>query len=597
MEFHHVAAADIATEPLEVGDDSKLSLVDVIDRTQGAPFCAGVCEVFPGAPVDFDYDDDAAVCLMLEGEITLTENGSTRRFEPRRRRVHPSEEGPRRVLEHDLLRPLLLRHVSPLEVSLGAEPEHHEHHLFHDEMDAQHKRDMEQLAKFGYNQELKRSLGFFSTFAIAFSFISATNGFYALFYYGLDIGGPAGLIWQWPIIVFGQFMVALVFAEAASHYPLAGGVYQWAKRFMGGTYGWFVAWMFVWALLATVAAVAFGVAPIVCSLMGWEGTNSTLLYIAIAFALAPMVLNILSVKVTAFFNNIGTVTEIIGLVVIAIALYAAVIFGKGDHQSLSVLFDTAPGAGPGALFGYGSAFLAAMLTGAWVMYGFDSAGGLAEETVNPTREVPRAMLFAIGITAVLSAFWLVAMVLAIPDVAATQAEGTGAIAYIFNAHFPTWVTDLFLVAVIVAIFVCCLAIQAATTPAAVRLRPRQDGPGLQVLRLRAPEHAHADDLGALRRRHGRRRAPLRQPGRQRPVPRHRARHGVGDRRHLHRLPDGGLRRPGGQEQGLAQGQGLLQPQGLGLAGQHHRLHLRRVHDRQPRLAAHAGCRLVRQLPR
>ena len=77
------------------------------------------------------------------------------------------------------------------------------------------------------------------------------------------------------------------------------------------------------------------------------------------FTLAPMVLNILSVKVTAFFNNIGTVTEIIGLVVIAIALYGAVIFGKGDHQSLSVLFDTTPGAGRARSSGYGGAFLAA----------------------------------------------------------------------------------------------------------------------------------------------------------------------------------------------------------------------------------------------
>ncbi len=97
------------------------------------------------------------------------------------------------------------------------------------------------------------------------------------------------------------------------------------------------------------------------------------------------------------------------------------------------------------------------------MYGFDTAGGLAEETINPTREVPRAMLFAIGITAVISAFWLVAMVLAIPDVAETQAQGTGAIAFIFDAHFPTWVTDTFLVTVCIAIFVCCLAIQAATS--------------------------------------------------------------------------------------------------------------------------------------
>ncbi len=82
MEFQLVAADAIATAPLDVGPDSKLNLVDVIDRAQGAPFCAGICEVFPGAPVDFDYDDDAAVCYMLEGELTLAEDGETRSFSP-----------------------------------------------------------------------------------------------------------------------------------------------------------------------------------------------------------------------------------------------------------------------------------------------------------------------------------------------------------------------------------------------------------------------------------------------------------------------------------------------------------------------------------
>ena len=82
MEFHLVAAAEIETEPLDVGPDSKLSLVDVIDRTQGAPFSAGLCEVFPGAPVDFDYDDDAAVCYMLEGLVTLQQGGETRQLRP-----------------------------------------------------------------------------------------------------------------------------------------------------------------------------------------------------------------------------------------------------------------------------------------------------------------------------------------------------------------------------------------------------------------------------------------------------------------------------------------------------------------------------------
>jgi len=82
MEFHLVPAAEITTEPLDVGPESKLNLVDVIDRSQGAPFSAGVCEVFPGSPVDFDYDEDAAVCYMLEGEIVLSENGESRTFKP-----------------------------------------------------------------------------------------------------------------------------------------------------------------------------------------------------------------------------------------------------------------------------------------------------------------------------------------------------------------------------------------------------------------------------------------------------------------------------------------------------------------------------------
>jgi amino acid transporter len=69
----------------------------------------------------------------------------------------------------------------------------------------------------------------------------------------------------------------------------------------------------------------------------------------------------------------------------------------------------------------------------------------------------------VGITAVISAFWLIAMVLAIPNVAKTQAQSTNAIAYIFHAHFASWVTNAFLVSVRAALFVCCLAIQAATS--------------------------------------------------------------------------------------------------------------------------------------
>ncbi|MEO6942860.1 MAG: cupin domain-containing protein [Terrimesophilobacter sp.] len=74
-------ASQFATEPLDVGE-GKLSLVDVISQTESAPFSGGIAEIWDGAPVEFEYDDDAAVCFMLEGEIDLTEGDSTHRFEP-----------------------------------------------------------------------------------------------------------------------------------------------------------------------------------------------------------------------------------------------------------------------------------------------------------------------------------------------------------------------------------------------------------------------------------------------------------------------------------------------------------------------------------
>ena len=82
MEAIVIDRGKVATEPLDVGPESRLNLIDVIDGSFGAPITAGVCELFRGAPVDFDYDDDCAVCYMLEGEITLAENGEKRPFRP-----------------------------------------------------------------------------------------------------------------------------------------------------------------------------------------------------------------------------------------------------------------------------------------------------------------------------------------------------------------------------------------------------------------------------------------------------------------------------------------------------------------------------------
>src|SRR3954462_1734828 len=89
--------------------------------------------------------------------------------------------------------------------------------------------DRDELASFGYKQELDRSLGRFSSFAAGFSYLSILTGIFQLFGLGFLFGGPA-FWWSFPIVFVGQFLVALCFAELAGQYPLAGSVYQWSKQ-------------------------------------------------------------------------------------------------------------------------------------------------------------------------------------------------------------------------------------------------------------------------------------------------------------------------------------------------------------------------------
>ena len=115
--------------------------------------------------------------------------------------------------------------------------------------------DAEQLAEFGYKQELHRTLGSFSSFAAGFSYISILTGMFQTSYLGFLFAGPA-FIWAWLFVLAGQMMVALQFAELAAHYPLAGSVYQWSKQIAGKAWAWNTGWMYLWAQVVTVPAVA-----------------------------------------------------------------------------------------------------------------------------------------------------------------------------------------------------------------------------------------------------------------------------------------------------------------------------------------------------
>jgi urea carboxylase system permease len=323
-----------------------------------------------------------------------------------------------------------------------------------DETAAEAASDEAELARFGYKQELKRSLGLFSSFAVAFSYISPSTGIFTLFALGLTtIGGV--FIWSWPIVAVGQLCIALGFAELSSHYPVAGSVFQWTKYLAGKTYSWFAGWIYLFAGILTVCAVCvtlpLALIPALNN-MGWDVHNT--LHNQRIFAIVTLVvitiLNIFGVKLVAIINNTGVLFEILGMVVFAFVL---ALFHH--HQSAGVIFHTG-----GTSLTTGT-FLVAMFMSLFVIYGFDTAGTLAEETRDPRREAPKAIIGSIVGAFIIGAIFLFAMLLAIPDLHGAIKDGFGP-AQIIDANFGNAFSTVFLLVVAAAIFVCCLSIMTST---------------------------------------------------------------------------------------------------------------------------------------
>jgi amino acid transporter len=322
-----------------------------------------------------------------------------------------------------------------------------------------HERDAADLARFGYKQELKRSLGVFSSFAVAFSYISPSTGIFTLFALGLTTLGGV-FIWTWPVVALGQFIVALNFAEVSSHYPVAGSVFQWTKFLAGRTYSWFSGWIYLFAGILTVTAVVatlpLAFIPALNGL-GWHLNGASLhdqLIVALITLVVITVLNIYGVRLVAIINNTGVLFEILGMFVFALILLAF-----HNHQGFHVVVNSGGfKVGP-------SSFLAAMFMSLFVIYGFDTASTLAEETRDPRRNAPKAVLFSVVGAFIIGGVFLLGTLVAIPNLHGAI-TGNGGLGYgpaqIIEANFSSGFATLYLLVVSAAIFVCCLSIMAAT---------------------------------------------------------------------------------------------------------------------------------------
>ena len=292
--------------------------------------------------------------------------------------------------------------------NVSAPGHEHEHH--------EHDADAARLASLGYTSEFRRDMSPWANFALGFTYLSPVVGIYSLFAIALATGGPP-MIWWLVIVGLGQLLVALVFGEVVSQYPVAGGVYPWARHLWGRKWAWMTGWIYLIALLTTIASVTYGSGPYLAQLLGFEaGTGSTIACALILLALA-LGINLMGTKALAMAAIIGFTAELLG----ALAVGGWLLITE-RHHNLGVLFSTE---GVGTDGGYLGAFMAAALIGIYQYYGFEACGDVAEEVPDPSRQIPKAMRMTIYVGGAAAIFVCLSLLLAVTDYAAVI-DGTDA---------------------------------------------------------------------------------------------------------------------------------------------------------------------------
>ena len=314
--------------------------------------------------------------------------------------------------------------------------------------------DDKQLARFGYEPQFQRVLGLFGDFALGYSYMSPVAGFYALFAFAMTTAGPA-FFWTMPIALFGQLLSALILAEAASQYPIAGGVYQWARRLGGAYWGFLTAWLYLLALLGTIAGLAAGVAPFLSTILGVEATPLFNAGCGIVLVILAGVLNLFGTRWVGRSAEVGVWTGLIGL-----ALFGVYLLLFGRVQPISVLWSHV---GAPENTNPLPALFAASLIGIWIFFGHEACGDLAEEVQDAATKVPRAMMLTMIIGGSSALIIALGMILAVPNLADALAGKVNPGQEVANSAFGATGGKIMLMLMTIVVFSATVSIIASAS--------------------------------------------------------------------------------------------------------------------------------------
>ena len=308
----------------------------------------------------------------------------------------------------------------------------------------------DELNEFGYSQKFLRTIKSFDSFAVAFSFISITTGIFTTFGYLLTTGGPRGL-WTWPIVIVGQYFVAMIYGALSSRIPLAGYSYQWGTRLVGWRTGWWLGWISMCFLFIVVVSVDYAFIQVAFQPLIGQAYSpmSVAVETAITIAIQGLIIFV-STKTTAKLNSAAVITEVAGIVVLVLALIIGATVKHHGHVSNIFSTGTVSGAGYWRWLG---PFMLSTLLGAYTIVGFEAASNLAEETDNARKVIGSSMKRAVALSGIMGMILLLGASYAISDMTATS-KSASPIAFLVEQNLGTVASKILLFVVCISIFAC-----------------------------------------------------------------------------------------------------------------------------------------------
>ena len=293
--------------------------------------------------------------------------------------------------------------------------------------------DEQRLHELGYAQELLRRMSGFSNFAVSFTIISILSGCLTLYGFGMNTGGPAIIVWGWPIVGIMTLMVGLSMAEVCSSFPTAGGLYYWSAKLArtnGAAWSWFTGWFNFLGQVAVTAGIDFGAALFINFLLSlWSNFSVTTHWLTILiFAVVLFVhglINQFGIRLVALLNDVSVWWHITGVLIIV----GALTFGlqAGAHHAPAKFVFTGLENMSGFHIGWWYILPIGLLMAQYTFTGYDASAHMTEETHNASRSGPRGIVMSILISLIAGWVLLIGITFAIQK-ATLRAEATAVVA-------------------------------------------------------------------------------------------------------------------------------------------------------------------------